>query len=200
MKKKFLIVCAVITIGLAATAVFFLRAQNRYAVPDDWKTYTNEKFGIQFRYPPNWQVCQPPVLHPEESEVVFDLIISQKSECVINPDNPLNSGDIYIYINTIMAATGQLQDPKDLAYDFSRGFGIIDLSINPQLKYLKLDGILAYGGPIIREKGQKLSEYSVLFVRKGNHFEIWDRYYQSHPKETEMILYSFRFDPEKYPR
>lgn len=198
MKKNSLVVYAVITLILVAIATLIFRGHNRYAVPADWKIYSNTDFGVRFNYPSTWRVCAPSPLHPLEP--VLDLYISQRGTCETGSGALYQNAYLSIHIDRIMAAAQQLEDPKDLAFDFSRNFGIIDLSINPQLIYFKLDGMPVYGGAVIRKAGQKPTDYIVMFVHKGNRLEVWDKNYQNHPQETAIIVHSLHFDSKIYPR
>jgi len=212
MKNKLII--SGVVVGIVAIAAIFVFTRNQYPVPADWKTYTNEKFGIQFQYPPTWQVCEIPLLHPIiEDDDVLDLIISQKQDCIKNMQYPYNTfGDISIYIDNTRSESWQAQDFDDLAKYVPLGFGFIDLSINPQLKHFRIDSIPVYGGRVIQKisqeileyvsgvKGQKPLEYLVFLNHKGHYLQFWDENYKAHPKETETLVHSLRFDSKKYPR
>ncbi|MEK7195014.1 MAG: hypothetical protein AAB561_01620 [Patescibacteria group bacterium] len=198
MKNKLIIKS--LAVGIVAVMAIFLFVRDQYPVPADWKTYTNEKFGIKFRYPPTWQVCDDMSQLISEKVHSLQLIISQQNECMTSQGNTVADGDITVGVDASMAATtGELEDP-DLARLFSNS---VDVTINPQLKYFKLDGVSAYGGPVIHSRGQEPTGYKVLMNHEGINIGLEyaneGNSYPPHP-ETETIVHSFRFDPEKFPR
>jgi hypothetical protein len=86
---------------------------------------------------------------------------------------------------------------KNLASDFYNNFGGIDESLNPNLGYINVDGLTGYGGVVRRADTQGL-EYIIYINQGGHNISIWDRHYDAHEEDTNLIINSLRFDPQIY--
>lgn len=164
--------------------------------PANWLTYSNNKFGFNFEYPPDTHVCEiVPSTHLQEPTILELGMSIQGTDCA---NDRL---DIYINIDNNLFEIGQTEDNKNLKEDFYRGYGGIIPSLNPNLEYMNLDGFRAFGGLVKRPTvNNRDSEYIILISQGGHNINIWDRHYNRHPEDTLRILGSMRFDPNMYKR
>ena len=166
----------------------------------NWKTYQNDKFGFQFKYPAYAKVCDIPPAHDIEKDTVLDLAISMSGNCKWENFYGLVSADIFIGTGNVLIQDGQI-DSGNLEDDFYRDGRIygLDRSLNPNLGYVTIDGLRGYGGAV-KKSISGAQEYLVFLRVRGHTTDIWDRNYSAHSKETTAIVNSLRFDAKKYPR
>ncbi len=206
-KKKIIILVSILALAAIAGGGYFVRLKinpgpngiTSKETPGDWKTYENKEFAFQFKYPPYASICITPPLHPEET-YMFDLMVSMKGDCSSDKFYGFKSADILININNEMAESGVF-DKGNIEYNFYRDGRVygIDKSLNPKLGYINFDNFKAYGGTFTSVNSGK-EEYLILISSKGHNISLWDKNYYLHSKETNVVLNSFHFSTEKYPR
>jgi hypothetical protein len=159
-------------------------------IPSNWLTYHNDNFSFSFSYPSQATICEYPQLYDTVNNL--DLGISIEGSCNTLDQYGASLADIFIYIQG-----AQMAPDKNLANDFYTNFGIIDRSLNPNLGYLNVDGLTGYGGIVRRANTQGL-EYIIYINQGGHNISIWDRHYDAHEEDTNLIINSLHFDSRIY--
>jgi hypothetical protein len=159
-------------------------------IPSDWLIYRNANFSFSFSYPPHATIC----VYPKPSYLMdmLDLGISIEGNCNTLDQYGATLADIDIHIQG-----AQIAPDKNLASDFYKNFGIIDQSLNPTLGYIDVGDLTGYGGIVRRANTQGL-EYIIYINQGGHNISIWDRHYDTHEEDTNLIINSLRFDPKIY--
>lgn len=159
------------------------------SIPSNWLTYRNDKFSFDFSYPPQATICDIPQQYGENA---LTLAISIGGNCNAVNEYGGNIADIGINIGPAVKS-----GDKNLVNDFYTGFGVIDKSLNPDLGYVDVDGLTGYGG-VVRRAGTSTLEY-IIDINQGGHFlVIWDRHYDAHKEDTNLIINSLHLDPQIY--
>lgn len=168
------------------------------SVPADWKTYSNDKFGFSFKYPPTSVVCEIPQFPPGVIVPIIDDGIDLEGK-----DCASVKTDISIHVDNTLAEGGDTKDDQNLRNDFFKDFGGIDPSLNPDLGYFNLDGFRAFGGVVRRptpDKSVGVLEYIVLINQGGHRISFWDRHFSDHEKDSLKIIGSLEFSESFYKR
>lgn len=163
-----------------------------------WQIYRNERFGFSFKYPEYAYICN--IQSIENAELFLNIYFKESCE---EAEKAMDPANLRI---TVKQNKNNYKTAEEAFYkEFSQEFPKLDISLNPQLGYFKIDKFNAYGGKIINKTSgtwiTTSNNYGIIIFKDDYIIKISDSYYEiiqegnflGDKPATDMIVASFAF-------